>query len=96
MMEIQPFNRYVWVRREDTSEDDDDVSEVLLPDGYQATRGPEFVVVRAIDIADDADDLGFCCGDLIVVRNSMIEAVSVPSGNFDMIQTNHIVGKIVE
>ena len=93
-MEIQPFNRYVWIRRQDIS--DEEESEVLLPDGYQTTRGPEFVVVKVLDIADDAPDLDFCCGDSIIVRNSMIESVSVPGGSFDMIQTNHIVGKVVE
>jgi len=93
-MEIQPFNRYIWVRKEEGSEEDE--SEVLLPDGYQTTRGPEFVVVKVVDIADDAPDLDFCCGDSIIVRNSMIESVSVPSGNFDIILANHIVGKIVE
>jgi co-chaperonin GroES (HSP10) len=93
-MEMQPFNRYVWVRKEEKSEKDE--SEVLLPDGYQTTRGPEFVVVEVIAIADDAPDLDFCCGDSIIVRNSMIESVSVPSGNFNIILTNHIVGKIVE
>ncbi len=94
-MEIQPFNRYVWVSREGATEEEGE-PEVLLPDGYQATRGPEFVVVKVLDVADDAPDLDFCCGDLIIVRNSMIESVSVPSGNFDIIQTNHIVGKVVE
>ena len=93
-MKIQPFNHYVWVRTAEVSEEDE--SEVLLPDGYQTTRGPEFVVVKVLDIADDAPDLDFCCGDSIIVRNSMIESVSVPSGNFDIILTNHIVGKIIE
>jgi hypothetical protein len=93
-MDIQPFNRYIWVRKEEKPEGDE--PEVLLPDGYQTTRGSEFVVVEVIDIADDTPDLDFCCGDSIIVRNSMIESVNVPGGSFDMVLANHVVGKIVE
>ena len=48
-VQILPFNRHIWVEK---VAEEEDKSAVLLPEGYQGKRGPEFAVVKATAWAD--------------------------------------------
>ena len=93
-MDLQPFNRHILIKRRETDEEED--SGVLLPDGYTSGRGPEFVVAEIIDIADDTPGHDLCCGDSIIVRNSMIEELVILGKVFHVVLANHVMGKLVE
>ena len=89
-VKILPFNRHIWVEK--TAEKEDE-SAVLLPDGYKGNRGPEFAVVKVMKKSEGVEDIS--PGDLLVVRNHMIESVEVAGETFHMVLLNHVVGKLL-
>ena len=90
-VQIQPHNRYLWVEKTKEKESE---SEVLLPEGYQGKRGPEFVVVKVIDKCGSVGD-HVVVGDSLVVRNHMIESIEVEGKTLHMILANHVVGELL-
>ncbi len=89
-VQILPFNRHIWVEK---VAEEEDKSAVLLPEGYQGKRGPEFAVVKVIKRSEGAEDVS--PGDSLVVRNHMIESVEVAGKTFHMVLANHVVGKLL-
>lgn len=86
MLKLCPLNRHLLVI---PAEVDPAEGQVLLPDGYKATKIHEKYCV--LGISEDVS-LGVSINDTIVVEESMVQAVEIGEQTNYMVLENYVLG----
>ena len=88
-MHLKPVNRHLLV--EPITEEEQEETGVLVPKEYNVQN--PFTSCRVVSIAPDCSRNALR-GDIVVVRTSMLEEVSVRGTLFYLVLDNHVIGVV--